>query len=64
MQNVVARLDADSAIARRLRCVAGAPFLRRQMFVSCAGENAQVHLSGATLLRAREHADTTLTLDA
>ncbi len=32
------------------------------MFVTCAGENAQVHLSGAALLKGRDHADTTLTV--
>jgi Fe-S cluster assembly protein SufD len=61
VQTVVARLDADARL-RAAALVAGAPFLRRQMFVTCAGENGQVHLSGAALLRAREHADATLTL--
>lgn len=61
VQTVVARLGADARL-RGAALVAGAPFLRRQMFVTCVGENAQVHLSGAALLRAREHADTTLTL--
>jgi len=61
VQTVVARLDGDARL-RAAALVAGAPFLRRQMFVTCVGENAQVHLSGAALLRAREFADTTLTL--
>jgi Fe-S cluster assembly protein SufD len=62
VQNFVARLEADAQM-RAVSLLAGAPFLRRQYFVSCAGADAQIHLSGATLLRGREHADITLTLD-
>jgi Fe-S cluster assembly protein SufD len=62
VQNFVARLEAEAQL-RAVSLLTGAPFLRRQYFVSCAGADAQVHLSGATLLRGREHADVTLTLD-
>lgn len=61
VQTVVARLEAEAQL-RAASLLAGAPFLRRQIFASCAGENAQLHLTGATLLRGREHADVTLTV--
>ncbi|WP_296709670.1 SufD family Fe-S cluster assembly protein [Rhodoblastus sp.] len=62
VQNFVARLGSEAQL-RAVSLLAGAPFLRRQYFVSCDGANGQIHLSGATLLRGREHADVTLTLD-
>ncbi|MGP0106857.1 SufD family Fe-S cluster assembly protein [Rhodoblastus sp.] len=61
VQTIVARLEQDARL-RATALVAGAPFLRRQLFVSCAGERAEAHLSGGVLLRGREHVDTTLTL--
>ncbi|HVG50734.1 MAG TPA: Fe-S cluster assembly protein SufD [Xanthobacteraceae bacterium] len=36
---------------------------RNQLFVSCTGKNADLNVSGVSLLRGREHADTTLVLD-
>ncbi len=36
---------------------------RNQLFVTCNGKNAELMISGANLLRKREHADTTLVLD-
>ena len=59
VQNLVASLGAESRL-RATALIAGAPFLRRQLFVTCAGENAELHLSGAVLLKGREHADNTL----
>jgi Fe-S cluster assembly protein SufD len=61
VQTFVARLEAEAHL-RAVAFVGGAPLLRRQLFVSCAGENAEVYLAGAALLRGREHADTTLVL--
>jgi Fe-S cluster assembly protein SufD len=61
VQTFVARLEAEAQL-RATASVVGAPFLRRQLFVSCAGEKAEAHLSGGALLRGREHMDTTLTL--
>ncbi len=53
VQTFVARLEQDARL-RATAFVAGAPFLRRQLFVSCAGENAEAHLSGgAPSARAR-----------
>ncbi len=61
VQTFVARLEEEARL-RAVSFLAGAPFLRRQLFISCAGANAEVHLAGAALLRGREHADTTLAL--
>ena len=62
VQTVVARLEQDARL-RATALVAGAPFLRRQLFVSCAGRKRARSISPArALLRGREHADTTLTL--
>ena len=36
---------------------------RNQLFVTCNGKNADLTIAGVNLLRAREHADTTLVLD-
>ncbi|GGC56787.1 Fe-S cluster assembly protein SufD [Chelatococcus reniformis] len=41
----------------------GASVARHQIFLGCAGENATIALGGATMLRGRQHADTTLLLD-
>jgi Fe-S cluster assembly protein SufD len=59
VQSLIARLDAEAKL-RATSLIAGAPFLRRQIFATCAGEGAELHLSGASLLKAREHADATL----
>ena len=61
VQTFVARLEAGSR-RRAAALIAGAPFLRRQFFVSCAGEKAEAQLTGAALLRGREQADMTLLL--
>ncbi len=58
-QTFVARL-ASQAQLRAASLIAGASFLRRQLFVSCVGEKAEIHLAGAALLKGREHADVTL----
>lgn len=59
VQSVVARLGAHSHL-RATALLADAPFLRRQLYVDCRGEGAEVHLSGAALLNQQNHADTTL----
>lgn len=41
----------------------GGAMVRNQIFVACAGEGATIDLRGASLLRGRQHADTTLVLD-
>ena len=41
----------------------GAAIARNQLFVTVAGEDAKVLLSGATLLAGRRHSDTTLVVD-
>ncbi len=59
VETLAAQLGAG-AKWRNTAFVAHAPFLRRQMFVSCVGEGAEARLSGASLLTGRDHADTTL----
>ena len=41
----------------------GGAVTRNQLFVTCNGKRGQVMLAGASLLRGRQHADTTLVLD-
>jgi Fe-S cluster assembly protein SufD len=41
----------------------GAMLARQQMFMTCAGENAHVDLSGVTLVAGSRHLDTTLVVD-
>jgi Fe-S cluster assembly protein SufD len=59
VQNMIARLDGQAKL-RATALVAGTPFLRRQIFATCAGEGAELNLSGASLLRSKEHADATM----
>jgi Fe-S cluster assembly protein SufD len=59
VQNLIVRLDVEAKL-RATSLISGAPFLRRQVFATCAGEGAELHLSGASLLKAKEHADVTL----
>jgi Fe-S cluster assembly protein SufD len=59
VQTVVASLAAEARLCATT-LIARAPFLRRQLFLTCAGENAELHLSAASLLTGQEHADTTL----
>ncbi len=59
VQTVVATLAARSKL-RAVSLIAQTPFLRRQYFVSLAGEGAELHLAGATVLRGVEQSDTTL----
>ncbi len=40
----------------------GGLVVRNQMFVKLAGEGTQAHISGASLLAGKQHADTTLTI--
>jgi Fe-S cluster assembly protein SufD len=59
VQTLVASLKAGARLCATA-LVAGAPFLRRQLFVTCAGQKAELHLSGASLLSGQEHGDTTV----
>jgi Fe-S cluster assembly protein SufD len=42
---------------------AGGAVVRNQLFIRCDGENSVLNLRGASLLKSRQHADTTLVLD-
>jgi Fe-S cluster assembly protein SufD len=46
-----------------LTFVLGGKIVRNQLFVRCAGEEAQLGLNGVSLLRGNQHADTSLLLD-
>ncbi len=59
VQNFIASLERQAKL-RAVTLVAASSFLRRQLFVTCKGEGAELQLAGASLLKAREHADTTL----
>jgi len=41
----------------------GGAVVRNQMFVRCAGKESNLRLAGATLLRGKQHVDTTLVVD-
>jgi Fe-S cluster assembly protein SufD len=43
--------------------VTGAAMTRNQLFLRCAGENSTIGVRGASLLKDRQHADTTLVLE-
>ena len=53
----------ESAQLRDFTFTLGGAVTRNQLFVTCAGQNAELTLAGVSLLRHREHADTTLVLD-
>ncbi|HEX2653372.1 MAG TPA: Fe-S cluster assembly protein SufD [Xanthobacteraceae bacterium] len=53
----------ERATLRDLSFVSGSAVLRNQLFVRFAGENATAQLAGASLLRGRQHVDTTLVVD-
>jgi Fe-S cluster assembly protein SufD len=46
-----------------LNVVTGSAVSRHQVFLTCAGEHSNVNINGATMLKARQHADTTLLVD-
>ena len=53
----------EAATLRHFTFTLGGAVTRNQLFVTCNGKNSEVNVSGASLLRHREHADTTLVLD-
>ena len=53
----------EGATLRHFIFTLGGGVTRDQLFVNCNGKNAEVNVSGASLLRHREHADITLVLD-
>ena len=61
----VQTLNVVMAARAKLRAVsllAQTPFLRRQFFVSLAGEGANLQLAGAAILGRNDHADMTMTV--
>jgi Fe-S cluster assembly protein SufD len=53
----------ESAELRDFTFTLGGAVVRNQLFVVCRGKDAEIYLSGANLLRHRQHSDTTLVLD-
>jgi Fe-S cluster assembly protein SufD len=53
----------EAAALRHFTFTLGGAVTRNQLFVTCDGKNSELNISGASLLRHREHADTTLELD-
>jgi Fe-S cluster assembly protein SufD len=62
VSSLIASLERES-VFDSFCLIEGGGFLRRQIFARLAGEYASVALNGATLLRRRQHADTTLIVD-
>jgi Fe-S cluster assembly protein SufD len=55
-------LSADAKL-RDFALTGGGAMVRNQMFVTCNGLGATIDLRGASLLKGRQHVDTTLVLD-
>lgn len=62
IRSMLASLGADASL-RSTALTLGGGFLRRQIFARFAGENANLFLGGASLLRGKDHADTTLVVE-
>lgn len=54
---------AEEAELSSISLCSGAALARHQVFATYAGENAKLSLSGATMIKARQHNDTTLVVD-
>jgi len=59
---VMARIGAGSAL-RDVTLTVGGAVVRNQLFVRFAGEDARLTANSATLIRQRQHVDTTLVID-
>jgi Fe-S cluster assembly protein SufD len=59
---VNASIGADAGYSD-LTFTTGGGVVRNQLFVQCAGAGSTLELNGASLLRGRQHADTTLLVD-
>lgn len=62
LSTLAATLGASSELMS-LGFTSGGEISRHQVFVTYAGENAKLRLNGTTMLRGRQHADTTLVVD-
>lgn len=62
LSTLAVTLGADSELMS-LGFTSGGETSRHQVFVTYAGENAKLQLNGTTMLRGRQHADTTLVVD-
>jgi Fe-S cluster assembly protein SufD len=62
LSTLAATLDAEAELMS-LGFTSGGETSRHQVFITYAGENAKLDLRGATMIRGRQHADTTLVVD-
>ncbi|OYU50643.1 MAG: Fe-S cluster assembly protein SufD [Rhizobiales bacterium PAR1] len=62
LSTLAASLGADAELMS-LGFTSGAETSRHQVFITYAGENAKLDLRGTTMIRGRQHADTTLVVD-
>ncbi len=62
LSTLAATLGASSDLMS-LGFTSGGETSRHQVFVTFAGENAKLRINGTTMLRGRQHADTTLVVD-
>jgi Fe-S cluster assembly protein SufD len=62
LSTLVARLGAHVSLDT-LNVVTGAAVSRHQVFLTFAGEHSKANVNGATMLKASQHADTTLLVD-
>jgi Fe-S cluster assembly protein SufD len=62
MESVIVRIGSGAKF-ESFALIAGIGFVRRQMFVRFEGAQSEALLSGVSLLRGRQHADTTLRIE-
>ena len=62
LSTVMARIGAGSAL-RDITLTVGGAVVRNQLFVRFAGKDARLTANSATLIRQRQHVDTTLVID-
>ena len=62
LSSVMARIGAGSAL-RDVALTVGGAVVRNQLFVRFVGEDARLTANSATLIRQRQHVDTTLVID-
>jgi Fe-S cluster assembly protein SufD len=62
LSSVIADVGKDAQF-ESFGLISGGDVVRRQMFVTGSGENASIALRGVSLLRGKQHADTTLVVE-
>ncbi|MCA0405929.1 MAG: Fe-S cluster assembly protein SufD, partial [Proteobacteria bacterium] len=62
LSTLAATLGAEAELSS-IALVSGGQLSRHQVFATYAGENAKLSLAGATMIKDRQHSDTTLVVD-